>query len=59
MLYSSKNYLEKIWMENDYDIWLAHYTDKTDYEGTYKMWQICENGKIDGINGMVDIDIMY
>ena len=59
MLYSSKNYLEKIWMENDYDIWLAHYTDKTDYEGTYKMWQICENGKVDGINGMVDIDIMY
>lgn len=59
MLYSSKNYLENVWMENDYDIWLAHYTDKTDYKGKYKMWQICENGIVDGINGTVDIDIMY
>ena len=46
-------------MEHDYDIWLAHYTDKTDYKGKYKMWQICENGIVDGINGTVDIDIMY
>lgn len=59
MLYSSKAYLENVWMESDYDIWLAHYTEQTNYEGKYKMWQICENGKIDGINGSVDIDIMY
>ena len=25
MLYSSKSYLEKIWLETDYPIWLAHY----------------------------------
>lgn len=59
MLYSSKLYLEKVWLETDYDTWLAHYTKKTDYEGKYKIWQLCDNGKIDGINGFVDIDVMY
>ena len=59
MLYSSKNYLENIWLETDYDIWLAHYTQETDYKKDYKMWQLCDNGVVDGINGLVDIDIMY
>lgn len=59
MLYSSKNYLEKIWLKTDYPIWLAHYTTKTNYEGPYYMWQLCDNGQIDGINGAVDIDVMY
>lgn len=59
MLYSSKAYLEKIWLETDYDIWLAHYTSQTNYTGKYKMWQLCDNGKVDGISGNVDIDIMY
>jgi GH25 family lysozyme M1 (1,4-beta-N-acetylmuramidase) len=59
MLYSSKSYLEKIWLPTKYDIWLAHYTDKTNYEGNYNYWQICDDGIIDGIDGFVDIDIMY
>lgn len=59
MLYSSKSYLEKIWMNSDNNIWLAHYTSNTDYKGKYKMWQICNTGNVDGINGDVDIDIMY
>ncbi len=59
MLYSSKSYLEKIWLETGYDIWLAHYTNQTNYQGSYKMWQMCDNGKIEGINGNVDINVMY
>jgi len=59
MLYSSKYYLENIWFKQDYPVWLAHYTEQTNYEGKYKVWQICEDGKIDGINSKVDIDIMY
>ena len=59
MLYSSKYYLENIWFEQNYPVWLAHYTDKTDYKGKYKVWQICENGKIDGIKNQVDINIRY
>lgn len=59
MLYGSKNYLEKIWLDYKYDTWLAHYTDYTTYEGDYKFWQICDDGVVDGINALVDIDIMY
>ncbi len=60
MLYSSKNYLENIWYETNHPVWLAHYTNQTNYEGNYKFWQLCSNGVVDGIDdNMVDIDIMY
>lgn len=60
LLYSSKYYLERIWFAKEYDdIWLANYTDKTDYQGLYKYWQCSNTGKISGINGDVDIDIFY
>ena len=59
MIYGSKNYLEKIWLETKYDIWLAHYNDTTNYQGNYKFWQICDDGKVDGIDTPVDINIMY
>lgn len=61
-LYSSKNYLEKVWYDLDYPVWLAHYTNnlnQSSYEGDYSYWQLCSNGKVDGINGNVDINIMY
>lgn len=58
ILYSSKYYLENIW-NKEYPIWVAQYADKNTYEGEYIMWQQCSDGKIDGINAFVDIDIMY
>lgn len=60
MLYSSKNYLENIWYKTDIPVWLAHYTSSTDYQGNYKVWQLCNNGKVSGIDdNLVDINIMY
>ena len=59
MIYSSKTYLENIWLPSNKDIWLAHYTDKTNYQGSYRMWQMCENGRVSGISNAVDIDILY
>lgn len=59
MLYSSKYYLETIWYREDYTNWLAYYTKNNNYDGEYLMWQVCNNGKIDGIDGYVDIDVMY
>jgi GH25 family lysozyme M1 (1,4-beta-N-acetylmuramidase) len=59
MNYSSKYYLENIWDIDEYPVWLAHYITKTNYSGKYVMWQLCNNGRIDGINGNVDIDILY
>ena len=59
MLYGSKNYLNAFWKYHTEPVWLAHYTDETDYTGDYTMWQLCDDGKIDGIEGYVDIDILY
>lgn len=58
LLYSSKYYLENIW-QSKYDTWVAQYADINTYNGTYKIWQHCSDGKIEGINAYVDIDIMY
>ena len=59
MLYASKNYLEKIWTPFSSNVWLAHYTKQTDYQGDYLMWQLTNQGRIDGIKGKVDIDLGY
>ncbi len=60
MLYSSKNFLNNFWYEHkDYPIWLAHYTDETDYTGEHAMWQMSSTGRIDGIDGDVDFNILY
>lgn len=59
MLYSSKSYLEKVWPEHNHKVWMAHYTDHTNYQGDYEYWQMCSDGLIPGIQGFVDIDIRY
>lgn len=57
MLYSSKYYLENVWFKTSHNIWLAHYTNQTNYQGSYNYWQLCNNGRVDGIKGNVDINI--
>lgn len=60
MLYGSKTYLENVWTGTDIrPVWLAHYTGETDYRGMYTIWQASSTGRIDGINGDVDMDILY
>ena len=59
MLYGSKNYLNFFWKYNKNKVWLAHYTLETDYEGDYLMWQLCQDGQIDGIDYPVDINVLY
>lgn len=59
MIYSSKTYLENMWMPLEDDVWLAHYTEQTNYQGSYKMWQMCEDGQVDGVDHLVDINILY
>lgn len=58
MLYGSKSYMETIW-DSPSAVWVAHYTAHTNYAGNYKVWQLCDDGKVDGINGYVDLDIRY
>lgn len=57
--YGSKNYLTNAWQETEHLTWLAHYTNSTNYEGDYFMWQLCNNGVVPGIKGYVDINIFY
>lgn len=59
LLYGSKNYLERFWNLGDYEVWLAQYNDKVTYSGTYRLWQLADTGRIDGIQGAVDIDVLY
>lgn len=60
MLYGSKIYLEKVWNDRDTrPIWLAHYIDETNYKGKHFMWQASCTGRINGIDGDVDMDILY
>ena len=46
-------------IKSRYTIWLAHWVDKTSYGGAYGIWQHSEKGRVDGINGNVDLDIGY
>lgn len=60
MLYSSRNFLWNFWYEQEeYPVWLAHYTEQTDYDGDYVMWQMSSRGRIHGITGDVDLNILY
>lgn len=59
VLYSSKVYLERIWQPNNYPVWLAQYYDRVTYDGDYWIWQMSNTGQVTGINGDVDLNIMY
>ena len=59
IIYGSASYLEKIWKIEEYPTWLAHYTKKTDYEKDYLMWQQTASGLVPGIEGNVDLNILY
>lgn len=59
MLYGSASYLNNIWFESKYHTWLAHYTRKTDFSKDYYIWQLSNNGRIDGIYGAVDLNVLY
>ena len=54
------NYLNKDILKAKYSTWIAHYKIKTDkYKGEYDILQYSESGKVNGISGTVDLNIMY
>ena len=42
-----------------YALWLAEYSSKCNYSGTYGMWQYSSTSKVNGISGNVDMDYCY
>lgn len=63
MIYANKSDLSTLingtTLAKSYKIWLANYTSKTTYSGTYEFWQYSEKGKVDGISGNVDCNYWY
>ena len=65
--YEAGIYASRHWYNNnldmdkleDYFIWLAEYREAPLYQGYYHMWQYTSKGKIDGIEGNVDLNIAY
>ncbi|MCC6093489.1 MAG: LysM peptidoglycan-binding domain-containing protein [Lachnospiraceae bacterium] len=39
--------------------WVAQYASKCTYGGAFGIWQYSSSGKVNGINGNVDLDISY
>lgn len=57
--YPLKNYVNDT-TRRRYAVWVAHYgVSKPDYNGQYGMWQKSSSGRVEGINGNVDIDECY
>ena len=42
-----------------YALWIAEYNATCKYSGSYGMWQYTSQGRIDGINGDVDLNVCY
>ncbi|MCI8519602.1 MAG: hypothetical protein HFJ51_06070 [Clostridia bacterium] len=61
MMYANKNDITKKMSRGSFSckFWLAHYTENTDYKGSFNMWQYTSNGSVPGIKGRVDMDIAY
>lgn len=62
-LYMSASHLTNLttqYVKDRFAIWVAHYgVNKTTYTGQYGMWQYSSAGRVDGINGNVDMDECY
>lgn len=59
VLYGSKNYLDRIWQPENWQVWLAQYYDYPTYEGDFSIWQMTDSGRVNGIDGNVDVNILY
>lgn len=46
-------------LSESYGIWLANYTTKTKYTGTYQIWQYSSKGSVDGIPTNTDCNFWY
>ena len=63
MVYANKTFLrDDLYCDEiseDYEIWLAHYTNKTDSTADYTYWQYSSSGSVKGISGNVDMNFHY
>ena len=43
----------------DYELWLAQYADLPGFYYRFSMWQYSDQGKVDGIEGTVDLNVCF
>lgn len=59
-VYANPDYLKNKFNElSEYPLWLAHYTEDEKRYCDCDIWQYTSDGTVDGINGKVDMNIMY
>lgn len=62
MIYGSTSWLnDKLNMNelSNYLVWVAQYYYKCEYEGEYQCWQYTSSGRVNGVNGNVDMNYWY
>lgn len=57
--YFFTTYLDYVKLGEKYTCWVAQYNETNTYSGKYDMWQYSSSGKVGGINGNVDMNILY
>lgn len=62
-IYANKNWATNIidgaTLGKRYTFWIAQYNSTCTYSGNYDMWQYSSTGKVNGINGNVDMNYLY
>lgn len=61
-IYSNKHWFDNYFTDeifDRYDIWLAQWTNKPTFEKPYGIWQKSSKGRVEGINGYVDLNESY
>lgn len=46
-------------IKDNYPIWVAQYYSKCEYTGKYDIWQYSSSGKVNGVDGNVDMNYLY
>ena len=61
-IYANKHWLET-YVDADcktkYDVWVAQWAAENTYSGAYGMWQATSSGKVNGVQGRVDLNVAY
>lgn len=61
-IYANLNWFNNRLTDKWYDTkakWIAQYNDRCTYKKSYGMWQYTSSGKVNGINGNVDMNYCY
>lgn len=58
-IYANTSTLNNYLKNPKYPVWVAQYANTCTYKGSKVLWQYTSGGKVEGINGKVDLSIVY